>query len=535
MSKHFLPIFTSVFLFFVLLSVSIASSSAQNTQKDVLSPLERRLKDRVRHEFGLQNKPLPQLDSRLVLAARRRAETLLEASEKDLKRESATDLHAWIRAFGAVDYQLKSSFILAKDPETLLKKLSQWSSGIAGEKPWSHFGAGTAQWQGRHAAVVFLVWRPVQIKPFSNPLERPGSVRLEGQAPFGLKGLRLQLTDPRHRSRVIHPSLTGGRFSEMLPFDTLGNWTLEILVDTRHGPTVVALIPVQVGPKSAVLPIPHLKEPNPATEDSAARALLQWTQRLRLSLGLKTLESSPELQRVARSYAEKMVDQGFFGHLDPQGEGVTERLKKAGIQTRAFGENIASNVSLSRMAKRLYESPAHRNNLLRNDFNNIGVAVVRSTKNGNSEWVAVQLFADLPTVKPTYPVEDLGEVHPELWKQVRENRKAQGLPKIVVDPVLNRLAESLVRKSKRGNRLDAVKLEKLTVQAIENDGSHLIQTYALIRLREKSALRSVYLLNQRSFNLVGARFLKNADNTLTAFLILGHLEMKSEDSNKKRR
>ena len=178
--------------------------------------------------------------------------------------------------------------------------------------------------------------------------------------------------------------------------------------------------------------------------------------------------------------------------------------------------------------------PAHRNNLLRNDFNNIGVAVVRSTQNGNSEWIAVQLFADLPTVTPTFPIEDLGEVHPELWLQVRENRKAEGLPQLVVDPVLNRLAESLVRKSKRGNRLDAVKLEKLTVKAIEDDGSHLIQTYALIRLKEKSELRSVYLLNQQSFNLVGARFLKNADNTLTAFLILGHLETELEGNRKKR-
>ena len=159
-SKHFLPFFTSVFFYIVLCSVSITTAFAQNTQKDVLSPLERHLKDRVRHEFGLQNKPLPQLDSRLVLAARRRAEILLEASEKELERESTTDLHAWIRAFGAVDYQLKSSFILAKDSETLIKKLSQWSADIAEEKPWSHFGTGTAQWQGRHAAVVFLVWRP---------------------------------------------------------------------------------------------------------------------------------------------------------------------------------------------------------------------------------------------------------------------------------------------------------------------------------------------------------------------------------------
>ena len=528
--KHLLSFFLLCALLFSFWPAASGQTLARN--ENVLSPLERRLKDRVRHEFGLKNQSLPEIDSRLVLAARRKAESLLEASPKQLDHESHADLHAWIRAFGASDYQLKSSFILGDTPETLVEKLGEWASGIVGEKPWSHFGAGTARWQGKHCAVVFVVWRPVRVKSLPSVLERPGKVRIEGRVPFDLKGLRLHLTDPRHRSRVFHPRLTAGGFAETLPFDSLGEWTLEILVDTERGPTVVALMPVRVGPKTARKPIPALKEPPTPDDSSATQALLQWTQSLRRSFTLPELKPSPLLQKAALSYARRMVEEGFFGHLDPQGRGMSDRMKKAGVQARAAGENVASNVSLSRMAERLYESPAHRNNLLRNDFNAVGVAVVRASGSGGSGWIAVQLFADIPVVSKSFPVEDLGEIHPNLWLQVRQNREAEGLPLLVVDPVLNRKAESLVKKAIRENRLDATRLETLTVRAIENDGSHLLKTFALIPLKEQSELRTVYLLNQQSFNLVGGRFLKNADGGLTAFLLLGILDTGNENSVK---
>lgn len=95
---------------------------------------------------------------------------------------------------------------------------------------------------------------------------------------------------------------------------------------------------------------------------------------------------------VARRHSEAMRDQGFFSHVDPQGKTLRDRLRAAGLSFRVAGENLAqveNSVDPAAHAHQLLmESKSHRDNILSDKFEVIGVGVA---KQGNSYWIT-QVF-----------------------------------------------------------------------------------------------------------------------------------------------
>jgi uncharacterized protein YkwD len=72
-----------------------------------------------------------------------------------------------------------------------------------------------------------------------------------------------------------------------------------------------------------------------------------------------------------------MAEEGFFAHEDPQGKGIRERLREAGIKWRMVGENIATaNGYINPVAVSLrgwMDSPGHRRNILNPAFEQTAV------------------------------------------------------------------------------------------------------------------------------------------------------------------
>jgi uncharacterized protein YkwD len=77
------------------------------------------------------------------------------------------------------------------------------------------------------------------------------------------------------------------------------------------------------------------------------------------------------------------------GHDVGDGDPTT-RLRDASLVVREAGENVAHAASVALAHRALYASPSHRANLLRADFDRVGVAVVDDPD--GSVWVA-ELFA----------------------------------------------------------------------------------------------------------------------------------------------
>jgi len=69
-------------------------------------------------------------------------------------------------------------------------------------------------------------------------------------------------------------------------------------------------------------------------------AVLDAVNDVRARSGLPELVEMPELSAVARTHSEDMLKRGFVGHVNPDGDDVDYRVRRAGIAFRKVGENV---------------------------------------------------------------------------------------------------------------------------------------------------------------------------------------------------
>jgi len=107
------------------------------------------------------------------------------------------------------------------------------------------------------------------------------------------------------------------------------------------------------------------------------------------------LKWSDDLADVGYYYCQRMCDEIFFDHSDPEGRTMESRLQEAGVFYVKAGENLARGSSLlpSRaMAMFMNEPPCepnHRANVLDKDFTHTGVGAYFC----GSKVIYTQLFA----------------------------------------------------------------------------------------------------------------------------------------------
>lgn len=109
----------------------------------------------------------------------------------------------------------------------------------------------------------------------------------------------------------------------------------------------------------------------------------------RVENGLPELVMDDELQNVARIKAQDMVDNNYFSHNSPTYGTPFEMIKNFGINYKAAGENIAGNSSNTGAVNAWMNSDGHKANILSNNYNYTGIAVVKSPVYGK---VYVQMF-----------------------------------------------------------------------------------------------------------------------------------------------
>ena len=105
----------------------------------------------------------------------------------------------------------------------------------------------------------------------------------------------------------------------------------------------------------------------------AERRAFNVTNEARVKNGLTALTWDPLLCRMAREHSEKMARRGFFSHHTPEGFGLKERARAAGVQRyKILGENIAYNQGFEDpgafAVERWLTSSQHRANILSQEF-----------------------------------------------------------------------------------------------------------------------------------------------------------------------
>jgi uncharacterized protein YkwD len=107
----------------------------------------------------------------------------------------------------------------------------------------------------------------------------------------------------------------------------------------------------------------------------------------RAAAGLQPVQPNTDLREAALSHSQEMVSQGYFEHTSPAGVTFIDRIQQYGyMQGTAswiVGENLVwGDRELSTpdaLVTAWMNSPEHRANLLRPQFNEIGIAAVSGT------------------------------------------------------------------------------------------------------------------------------------------------------------
>ena len=103
----------------------------------------------------------------------------------------------------------------------------------------------------------------------------------------------------------------------------------------------------------------------------------------RTKAGLPKLQTASSLLKVAILKVKDMVKNSYFSHTSPTYGSPFKMMKTYGISYKVAGENIAGNPSLQDAVKAWMNSATHKQNILSNSYNYIGIGVEKSDTYGS--------------------------------------------------------------------------------------------------------------------------------------------------------
>jgi uncharacterized protein YkwD len=145
-----------------------------------------------------------------------------------------------------------------------------------------------------------------------------------------------------------------------------------------------------------VLTPPPLRIPEENPESFLTRSgIIEWTNKEREEQGLAPLEENEKLNYSALIKAQDMFAKQYFSHDSPSGVSVGDLAQSVGYEFIIIGENLALGDfhNDEEILQGWMNSPGHRENILNDRYQEIGVAVVKDIFEGRTTWIAVQHFA----------------------------------------------------------------------------------------------------------------------------------------------
>jgi uncharacterized protein YkwD len=138
---------------------------------------------------------------------------------------------------------------------------------------------------------------------------------------------------------------------------------------------------------------------NQATMESSITCLINDE---RTSHGLPAVTPNGDLHQAALSHSNEMVNQGYFEHTSPSGVTFMDRIESTGYmngaRTWTVGENLVWGTGPLSTPQALVtawmNSPPHRENLLRPNFRELGVAAVAGTPVSRSDTSGVTVSSE---------------------------------------------------------------------------------------------------------------------------------------------
>jgi hypothetical protein len=125
--------------------------------------------------------------------------------------------------------------------------------------------------------------------------------------------------------------------------------------------------------------------------------MLELLNQARNQAGLPSLYAEQRLTDFARAYSSEMIQYNFFSHVSPVSGNLQQRIAARGITGwKLAGENLAKAPSVDVAFDALMNSQGHRENILNQSFNCVGIGVVKS---GGTLYITQEFmyFSPLPS------------------------------------------------------------------------------------------------------------------------------------------
>lgn len=125
-----------------------------------------------------------------------------------------------------------------------------------------------------------------------------------------------------------------------------------------------------------------------------AKKIIELTNNLRQVISLPALIESQKLNQAAWQKVEDMALSQYFAHVSPIGLGLKNWLEKIDYKYSIAGENLAVGFSKAEDVVAAWKaSPTHYDNIVENNFKEIGVAMVEGKFNQVDTAFIAQYFA----------------------------------------------------------------------------------------------------------------------------------------------
>lgn len=109
--------------------------------------------------------------------------------------------------------------------------------------------------------------------------------------------------------------------------------------------------------------------------------------------GLEPVLEDPRLAAAAMAKARNMFEENYWAHFSPSGKDPWGFINGAGYKFSFAGENLAKSFYQSDdVVNAWMASRTHRENILNKHYENIGIAVLEGTLNGEKTTLVVQEF-----------------------------------------------------------------------------------------------------------------------------------------------
>lgn len=135
--------------------------------------------------------------------------------------------------------------------------------------------------------------------------------------------------------------------------------------------------------------LPYIALAAPITKD----IIINFTNNERSAKNLQVLNENQILDNVAAKKAKDILEKQYFAHTNPEGKPFYKWVEESGYNYNYAGENLAIDFEKSEeIIKAWMESPDHRDNILNNNYTEIGIGVASGIFEDHPSTIVVQIF-----------------------------------------------------------------------------------------------------------------------------------------------